>query len=257
MRTNSGGTPQPPSSGRPGGDRAPRRSAARRLVPLALLILGGILFLAFGGADYLSFSGLAHNRARLVALVERSGIWSVLAYVGLYAGLVALSVPGASLMTMAGGFLFGPWLGAAYAVTGATGGAIIVFLAARGGLAGIAGRAGAWARRFEAGFRANGLSYLLLLHLVPLIPFWAVNLAAGALGLRLPIFVAGTFFGIIPLALVYASLGSGLGELLQAGRTPDRDVLFHPAVLVPILGLAALALLPVLYKAWRARQAPP
>jgi uncharacterized membrane protein YdjX (TVP38/TMEM64 family) len=240
MRTNSGGT-------------APTGFISlRRLIPLLLLLAVGALFLALGGERYLSFAALADNRARLLAFVERAGLWAPFAYILAYAGLVALSVPGASLMTMAGGFLFGVWAGAACAVVGATSGAIIVFLAARTGLAGIAGRVGRWAERFEAGFRADGLSYLLLLHLVPLIPFWAVNLMAGTMGLRLRVFVAGTFFGIMPLALVYAGIGSGLGGLLEKGRIPHHGMMLRPGVALPILGLALLVLASVIYRRRRA-----
>ena len=225
--------------------------SVRRLIPLGMLIVAGVLFMVLGGHRYVTFAALADNRAWLLDLVARAGAPAAIAYIFVYAGLVALSVPGASLLTMTGGFLFGPWLGTACAVTGATTGATIVFLAARAGLAGLPGRAGPWVRRFEAGFRANGLYYLLVVHLIPLIPFWLVNLVAGALGLRLWVFVLGTFCGIIPLALVYASLGDDLGMLLESGRSPDLAILFRPSVLLPSLGLAALALLPIVYRRWR------
>jgi uncharacterized membrane protein YdjX (TVP38/TMEM64 family) len=253
MRTDNGGgsSPSPPASARPLSDGGARRFALRRLIPLLLLVAAGALFLALGGGRYLSFAALADNRARLLAFVDRAGPWAPFAYIFAYAGLIALSVPGASLMTMTGGFLFGPWIGAACAVTGATSGAVVVFLAARAGLAGLAGHVGRWAQRFEAGFRADGLRYLLLLHLVPLIPFWAVNLLAGVMALRLRVFVPGTFFGIMPLALVYASIGSGLGELLEEGHAPGPGMLLRPIIVLPILGLATLVVAPVLYRRWR------
>jgi uncharacterized membrane protein YdjX (TVP38/TMEM64 family) len=156
------------------------------------------------------------------------------------------------LLTITGGFLFGPWLGGAYAVVGATAGATVVFLAARAGLAGLAARAGPWVQRVEAGFRRNGLNYLLVLRLIPIFPFWLVNLVAGAIGLRLWVYLLGTFVGIIPVTFIYASLGNGLGTLAEEGRPPDLAILFRPSVFLPILGLAALALLPVIYRRWRA-----
>jgi uncharacterized membrane protein YdjX (TVP38/TMEM64 family) len=106
-------------------------------------------------------------------------------------------------------------------------------------------------RRLEAGFREDALSYLLVLRLVPIFPFWLVNLAAGAVGLRLPVYVLATFVGMIPTSLVYASLGNGLGDLLAQGHHPDLAILYRPSVLLPIIGLAVLVLLPVLYKRWR------
>ena len=185
--------------------------------------------------------------------MARSGAKGALAFILAYAGFVALSVPGAALLTITGGFLFGPWLGTTYAVIGATLGATVVFLAARVGLAGLIARAGPWIRRFEAGFRDNALNYLLVLRLIPIFPFWLVNLVAGAVGLRLSVYLLGTFIGIIPVTFIYASLGNGFGTLVEEGRHPDLAILFHPSVFLPILGLAALALLPVVYKRWRAR----
>jgi uncharacterized membrane protein YdjX (TVP38/TMEM64 family) len=93
-----------------------------------------------------------------------------------------------------------------------------------------------------------------VLRLVPIFPFWLVNLAAGAVGLRLWVYVLATFFGMAPTSFIYASLGNGLGEVLAQGRDPDLGVLFRPSVLLPILGLAALALLPVLYKRRRPKE---
>jgi uncharacterized membrane protein YdjX (TVP38/TMEM64 family) len=229
----------------------PRSAAARRFVPLGILLAALLLFFAFGGHRYVSFAALAENREWLAVLVARAGATAALVFILVYAGLVAISVPGATLLTITSGFLFGPWLGTAYAVTGATLGATIAFLAARAGFAGLAGRAGQWAQRIEAGFRADGLSYLLVLRLIPLFPFWLVNLVAGAAGLRLSVFVLGTVAGIIPVTFIFASLGNGLGALIAEGRTPDSDILLDPRFLLPIIGLAVFALLPVAYKSWR------
>lgn len=223
----------------------PRLPAFSRFVPLALLALGAALFLALGGHRYASFATLAEHREWLVGLVERAGAAAAIGFIALYAGLIAISVPGAALLTIASGLLFGPFLGTAYAVIGATLGATVVFLAARSGLAGLAARAGPWTARIAAGFHRNGFSYLVVIRLIPLIPFWLVNLAAGAVGLRLPVFVLATFVGIIPVTFIFASLGNGLGALIAEGRAPGLAVLLRPDVLLPLLALAALAMLPV------------
>ena len=223
----------------------------RRLAPLALLGSAAVLFFALGGHRYLSFATLADNHDWLCGLVERGGVVADLCFVLAYAGLVALSVPGAAILTITSGFLFGSWLGAALSVTGATLGAIAVFLAARAGLAGLLARAGPRVRRLEAGFHQDALSYLLILRLIPIFPFWLINIAAGATGTRLPLFVIGTFFGIIPTTFIYASLGSGLGEVIEVGREPGFATLLRPEILLPILALAGLALLPILYRRWR------
>lgn len=216
----------------------------RRLVPLAVLALAGITFFVLGGHRYLTFAALAENRAWLCGLVARWGAGAILGYVLIYAIIVALSLPGGAILTIAGGFLFGRWLGSAGAVIGATAGAACIFLAARAGLSGLVRRAGRF-ERLEAGFRANAFNYLLVLRLVPLFPFWLVNLVPALAGVGLRTFVLATFIGIIPATFVYASLGEGLGEVVEQ---PDLQILLRPSLLVPIIGLALLALVPVWYK---------
>jgi uncharacterized membrane protein YdjX (TVP38/TMEM64 family) len=172
-------------------------------------------------------------------------------YVALYAVLVALSVPGGAMLTIAGGFLFGTWLGAACAVIGATAGAIGVFLAARTGFGGLAQRAGPAVGKLEAGFRADGFNYLLVLRLMPIFPFWLVNLVPALVGVKLPTFALATFLGIIPGSFVYASIGNGLGSVVEE---PDTGILLRPSILLPAAGLAVLALVPVIYKHWRVKK---
>jgi uncharacterized membrane protein YdjX (TVP38/TMEM64 family) len=234
-------------------DEAPRPIAPRRFVPLAILVLAGVLFMALGGHRYLTIGAIAENREWVCDLVGAARLMAALTFIVAYAGLVALSVPGAAILTITGGFLFGPWFGGAYAVVGATLGATVVFLAARAGLAGLAVRAAPWVQRIEAGFRRNGLNYLLVLRLIPIFPFWLVNLVAGAVGLPLWVYVLGTFIGIIPVTFILASLGDGLGSVVEEGRSPDLAILYRPGVLLPILGLAVLVLLPVIYQRWRTR----
>jgi len=226
--------------------------STRRLVPLGLLVVAGIAFIVAGGHKYLSFAALSENRDWLCSLVTSWGIVAALLYVAVYGLLVALSVPGAAVLTIAGGFLFGTWLGALCAVIGATLGATMIFLAARAGLGGLAQRAGRFAGKVEAGFRADAFNYLLVLRLVPIFPFWLVNLVPALVGVRLTTYVLATFLGIIPGTFVYASIGNGLGDVVEE---PDLRILFKPSVLVPIVGLALLALIPVGYKRWRAKKA--
>jgi uncharacterized membrane protein YdjX (TVP38/TMEM64 family) len=105
----------------------------------------------------------------------------------------------------------------------------------------------------EAGFRANALSYMLFLRLVPAFPFFLVNLVPAFLGVSLKVFVIATAVGIVPATFIYASVGSSLGALLDAGSTPDLGLILEPRFLLPIVGLALLALVPVVYKRWRSR----
>jgi uncharacterized membrane protein YdjX (TVP38/TMEM64 family) len=228
-----------------------------RLLPVAVLLAGLIAFFALGGHRYLSFQTLESHREALLALVAAHPVAAPLAFVGLYAVMVAFSVPGALVMTVAAGFLFDTLLGAACSVTGATLGAIAVFLVARTALGDLLRRrAGSGLARMRAGFQENALSYLLVLRLVPLFPFWLVNLVPALLGVSLRVFVLGTLIGIIPGSLVYASVGNGLGAIFEAGETESiKHAIYAPEVLLPIAGLILLSLLPVLYKKLRQRSA--
>lgn len=229
--------------------RTGRRGAPLwRFLPLLMLAAGGTVFLLLGGDRYLSVSALAEHREFLIDWVARAGIAAPLFFIAVYAGLTALSIPGAALLSVAAGVLFGSSAGTLYAVTGATLGATAVFAAARAGFGNAAERAGPWAGRLEAGFRANAFNYLLVLRLVPVFPFCLINLAAALTRVSLGTYVAGTFLGIIPGCFVFVSLGTAFGDFIGAKGSPDLDAMLHPGVLVAVGGLAVLALMPVAFK---------
>ena len=231
-----------------------KKPRAARWVPLACLVLGFVAFFALGWHEYLSFHALQAHRAELLDWVAARPFWAPVAYMALYAVVVAFSLPGGAVMTVTGGFLFGTVLGTAYAVVGATIGAIVVFLAARTALGDmLRAKADGFLKRMEDGFREDAFSYLLVLRLVPLFPFFVVNLAPAFLGVGLGVYAVTTLFGIIPGALVYASVGSGLGAVFDAGAKPHLGILFTPPILLPILGLCVLALVPVAYKRLKKR----
>jgi uncharacterized membrane protein YdjX (TVP38/TMEM64 family) len=227
-------------------------AAWRRWLPLAALAALAVAAYASGLHRHLSLEALSAHREALQGFVAAHTVGSPLAFVAAYAAAVALSLPGALVLTLMGGFLFGPWLGAFWSVVGATLGAVAVFLVARTALgSALRDRAGPWLRRMEAGFREDAFSYLLVLRLLPLFPFWLVNLVPAVLGVGLPTYALATLLGIVPGSLVYASVGNGLGAVLDGGGQPDLGLVLEPQVLLPLLGLAALALLPVLHKRWR------
>ena len=152
--------------------------------------------------------------------------------------------------------MFGIVWGACLVVGGATVGATGVFLAARTALGDtLRERAGPWLAKLEAGFQENATSYLITLRLVPLAPFWLVNLAPAFFGVRLGIFVLTTFFGIIPGTVVYTSVGNGLGATFDAGGEPDLGIIFKPEIFLPLVGIALLSMVPVVYKKMKARKA--
>ncbi len=228
------------------------RQSLRRLLPLLLLVAAIALVFATGLHRHLSFELLEQNRGRLLALVHAHPLGTALGYLLLYAIVTALSIPGGAVLTLAGGFLFGTLLATVLVVAGATIGAVAVFLIARTALGEpLRARAGPWLARMEQGFRDNALSYLLVLRLVPIFPFWLVNLVPAFLGVSLGTYALATCLGIVPGTLVYASVGNGLGAVFDQGGKPDLGIVFHPTILLPLLGLAALALLPIGFRRLR------
>jgi uncharacterized membrane protein YdjX (TVP38/TMEM64 family) len=225
-------------------------SSLKRFAPLLLVALALIAFFVFDGPRYISLETLRTNRAALSDFVSAHPFAAPLAFVALYAGLVAISFPGASLLTIFGGFLFGTWAGGSLVVIAATLGAVAIFTIARTALGeGLAAKAGPWLAKFEAGFKENAFSYLFILRLVPAFPFWLVNIAPALLNVKLRDYAIATALGIVPGTFVYASVGAGAGAVLDAGGDLKLSgLLLKPEILGPIAGLVALALIPILYK---------
>jgi uncharacterized membrane protein YdjX (TVP38/TMEM64 family) len=227
-----------------------------RLLLLPFVIFASIVAIfAFDLGSYLSFENLADNREWLSDAVAANAVLVAITFIGIYATAVAFSVPGATVLTLSSGFLFGTILGAAYAVIGATLGATALFLIARTSFGEVfRSRTEGVLGKLKEGFGRNALSYLLFLRFVPLFPFFLINLAAGFLEIPTRIFVVGTGIGIIPGALIYASVGNGLGVVLDQGEVPDLGIIFTPSILLPLVGLGLLSLLPVLVKRLRGRR---
>ncbi|MGE0737295.1 MAG: TVP38/TMEM64 family protein [Alphaproteobacteria bacterium] len=232
-----------------------RRPGLLRLLPLLALLAGLGAFFAFGGHRYLTFEQLQAHRHALVEWVARNGAGAALLFGAMYALMVAFSIPGGILATITAGFLFGIAVGTVTVVIGATLGAIVVFVAARTALGDfLRARAGPFVQRLEAGFKRDAFNYLLVLRLVPLFPFWLINLVPAFFGVKLRTFALATFLGIIPGAFVFVTVGNGLGAVLDQGGVPDYDIVFKPFVIGPIVLLALLSLLPVLYRRFRRKR---
>ncbi len=229
---------------------APARKSLSRFVPLVLVVGALSAFFLFDLDRYFSLDALRDNREALRTWVAGSPVLALGAFILVYAAAVAISFPGASILTVFGGYLFGLALGVPAIVFAATLGAVIVFFAAKT----VAGdffreRAKGFLAQMEQGFRENELSYMFLLRLAPVFPFWAVNIGAGALGVSLRNYIVGTFFGIVPGSFVYASIGNAAGAAFDAGENVSLSgILLKPTTLLPMIGLAALALLPILLK---------
>ncbi len=230
----------------PAGARWP---SCRRVAPIAVLVLGLAAFFAFGLDDYFTLEALKEHRGVLRDWVASNGVAAGLVYGALYAVVIALSIPVGLILTVAGGFLFGPYWATVFVVVGATIGATVLYLAARHALADfLRAKAGPALARMESGFNEHPKSYLFVLRLVPLFPFWLVNIVPAFLGVTFGNYVTATFFGIIPGTFAYALVGDGAGAVLDRGHDLDLWIILEPRFIWPIVGLAALALLPVVYK---------
>ena len=177
-----------------------------------------------------------------------------LVFMVIYAAVVAFSLPGGAIMTITGGFLFGTGLGTAWVVLSATLGATILFVIARTSLGDpLRAKAGPWLKKMENGFQENGLSYLLVLRLKPLFPFFVVNLVPAFLGVHLRTYVIGTLVGIVPGSFVYATVGTGLGSIFDQNEAFTATGILTPEIVTALVGLSLLSLLPVAYKKIKAR----
>lgn len=235
----------------------PTIARASRLLPVAVILAGAVAGWIFLG-DYLTFDTLRENREALLDFRDAHYVAVVAAYMAIYVLIVAFSLPGATIATLTGGFLFGLFPGVFFILVSATIGATIIFLAARFGFGeALSARMDASSgrvRRISEAIRENELSALFLIRLVPLVPFFVANVLPAFVGVSLRRYLFTTFFGIMPGTAVYTWVGAGLGAVFARGDTPDLSIIFEPMVLGPILGLCALALLPVILKALRGRK---
>ncbi len=227
----------------------------KRLLPIAVLVAGLVAFFAFDLDRFVTLDALKTHRVALQGWVDSQGIVAWLVYAAIYMAAVAFSIPGGAVLTIAGGFMFGPFVATGVVVVGATCGATLLFLAARYAFADYLRRkTGGALRRMEAGFNENPVSYMLVLRLVPLFPFWLVNLVPAFLGVKLGTYFLSTLLGIVPGTFVYALVGDGAGAVLDAGGDLDLGIIFEPRFLAPIVGLALLACIPIVYKRIQARR---
>ncbi|GAB5432508.1 MAG: TVP38/TMEM64 family protein [Epibacterium sp.] len=233
---------------------SPKRKSWLRHLPLAMVAVGALVGAVTLG-DVLSFETLRDNREALLAFRDQNYLGLVLVFLVAYVAIVAFSLPGAAVASVTGGFLFGLVAGTGLNVLAATVGAMAIFLAARWGLgaalsAKIESSEGR-IRRLKSALHDTEIEVLLLLRLVPVVPFFVANLLPALVGVRVWNFFWTTALGIIPGAIVFTWIGVGLGEVFDRGESPNLSLLWEPHIIGPILGLCALAALPILIKALR------
>ena len=215
------------------------------LVLLLILLAASLLWL---GRD-VAWDSLRQNQAFLMAGVSAHPIWAASIFLLSYVLTAALSLPQGALLTVVGGLLFGPVAGFVLTIVGATAGATILLVVLRFAFgATLARQRHRIPEKLRARLVRDGFSYLLALRLVPLFPFWMVNLAAAVADIRLVVFVPATLLGIAPTSFVMSWIGAGIDGVLTEGRTPDLSIVFTPRILLPLMALAVLSLIPVLLR---------
>jgi uncharacterized membrane protein YdjX (TVP38/TMEM64 family) len=244
---------------------SPVRPRWPRLLPLLVIAVVAVAVFAMGWHRQLSLEALVRHRAEIDLFVGAHPVEALSLFAATYVGAVALSLPGAVFLTVAGGLIFGTLAGGAVAIAAATLGATLVFLVARSAIGGwLVRRAGAGASSLADGFRRDAFHYLLFLRLVPVFPFWIVNLVAALCGVRLASFVIATALGIVPGTLAFAFLGAGLDSAvavkvaglrtcLAAGSGDcriDFDVadIMTPELVAAFVVLGIVALIPVVVR---------
>jgi uncharacterized membrane protein YdjX (TVP38/TMEM64 family) len=232
-----------------------RWQSAARIAGLAIIF--GLCAVAWktGAVQALYWPSLVAHRAEWAADVAAHPIAAPFAFLGIYAVAVALSLPVGLWLSLLGGLLFGTVLGGALTVLAAGTGAVILFLLTRGLLAPFfEDKLAGPIAKIRPGLERDGFSYLLALRLMPVFPFWLVNLAPALIGMRLAPYAAATFIGMVPTSFVFNAVGAGLGATLSDGNRPSAMILLQPNILLPLLGLAVLAMLPALWRQWQTRR---
>ncbi|HWT51148.1 MAG TPA: TVP38/TMEM64 family protein [Caulobacter sp.] len=224
----------------------------RRFGPLAVIVILFVAAFASGLAGHLSLEELRERGAELQAFARERPLLSTVIYLAIYVGSVAVSLPGALILSLTGGFLFGPIGGGFAAVIGASGGSTITYLVFRTAFGdALRRKPGAFLTRVEEGFKGDAFSYLLTLRLIPAFPLLVVNVAAGLMNIRVRTFVLASVLGMIPSSFVYAGIGAGLGHIFARGGPVTIETLLSPRIYLPIIGMGVLAFLPPLWRHWR------
>jgi uncharacterized membrane protein YdjX (TVP38/TMEM64 family) len=220
-----------------------RRSSGAKLAIAGVLAAAVLAFLYFDLGRYLTLDTLQANRDRLLAATEAHFAPAVGVFIVTYCVVAGLSLPGAVILTLAGGFLFGSFLGTLFVNVGATSGATLAFLASRYLLRDwVEAKFGSRLEAIQEGFERNAFSYLLTLRLIPLFPFFLVNMVSGLTRVRAGTYIVATAIGIIPGSFVYAYAGRQLGTIQSLAEIASPNVLLA----FTLLGILALA--PIVYK---------
>ena len=223
----------------------------RKIIIFLLLIISvfGLIFFS----EWISFEALKENRAEIAEFRDKNFTLSIISFWIFYVTLVVFSLPGAAVASVSGGFLFGLGGGLIINVTAASTGATLLFVLVRYGVKSFNyNKSNTFNSnivfRIKNALTINQVSIMLILRLVPVVPFFLANILPALVGVRLFNFIWTTIIGIIPGGIVFTWIGVGVGEVFDRNEYPSLELLFSPVILGPILGLVGLLLLPIILR---------
>ena len=220
-----------------------------RFLPISILLTGLLGAFFFGWAEYISLETIRTNKEELRQFIQAKYATSVFIFIFIYAFTTACCIPGAAILSLTGGYLYGVSLGATFSLTGATIGACSLYFAARTALGdSLKSRAGSAIMSMQEGFKKNSFSYMLFLRLVPVFPFFLVNLVPAFLQVRFSIYFFASVIGMVPGAVAFSLTGAGLDKILLNSDSFDISSLITNELMLGLIGLGILALLPVFYR---------
>lgn len=220
-----------------------------RLLPMFLLLLGLSIILVFGGMDYISIEFLKTHKENFKQFIDNEFLFSAIVFILIYATTTACSIPGAAILSLLSGYLYGVAFGTVFSLTGATIGACVLYFAARTALGHLLkSRSGSAVLTMQDGFRRNAFYYMLFLRLVPIFPFFLVNLVPAFLKVRFTTYFFASVIGMFPGSLVFSLTGVGLDKILLNSEGVSMASLVSDELMFGLLGLGVLSILPVFYK---------
>lgn len=226
--------------------------AKKPYVPLLIVLIMLLLFVVFDGYQIFDLQYLQHKSFQIHNLVSDHWFLAPILYMVVYATCVGISAPGAFIFSILGGFMFGPFFGAFLAILSASGGALIIYEVLSHAVGNdVKNRLSPFAQEIRQGFEQHGFSYMIIMRVAPVFPFWVVNLVPALLGINRRVNAITTFFGIAPSCLVYSFVGAGAASVISRGHLLTADLLLtDSAVLLPLNALVLLLALPLIVKMW-------
>ena len=225
----------------------------KKFIPIILIALAFLLAFLLGPKD-ITFDDFISNRDQILMFRDSNLTFSVIIFMLIYISAVTFSIPGATVLSVTGGFIFGLELGLILNVVSATIGATFLFLAVRLGFGNLFGKFEKGSVKFSdliEQLKVNEINLLLLLRLIPVVPFFVANILPAIANVSLKNFFWTTFLGIIPGGFVFSLIGANAGNFFDRGEAPDLTVFWSFEFLGPLICLIVLVALPMFFRVAR------